>query len=93
MGSDARLATIAKNSAEDVVIALTEFHGHQLVDVRVYTRALDDGVTSGEKHATKKGIALKVGLLRDLIAGLRAAEIEAVRRGLLDAGDVVDVGR
>jgi len=73
------IATIPKNAAEKVVIALEEFRGHHLVDLRVYA-AYD---STGEARATKKGVSLQVAHLPSLIEALQDAAAEARRRGLL----------
>lgn len=65
------VAEFAKNNSETIRIALVEYGGHRLCDVRI----LADYVgASGERRPTRKGVCLKVGLLPDLIAALRAAE-------------------
>jgi hypothetical protein len=73
------VARFPKNHAEDVVVSLGRYNGHDLLDARVH--ALFPGAT--EKHPTRKGISIKVERLPDLIAALIAAEREARRLGLL----------
>jgi hypothetical protein len=73
------IATLQKNSQESVIIALDEWKGHHLVDLRVYARY----ATWEEPKATKKGVALRVEQLPSLIEALQAAATEARRRGLL----------
>ena len=65
------VAIIRKNSLEEVRVSISEFRGHKLVDVRVFA---DFDGSGGEPRPTKKGVALKVELLPDLIAALRAAQ-------------------
>ena len=55
-----------KNGLEVVRFALTEFKGHQLVDVRVFYQ--DD---EGEWRPTKKGVSLSIDLIEDLCEGIR----------------------
>jgi hypothetical protein len=62
-----------KNNRDDVVVALDRFKEFDLIDVRVFT----DGA------ATKKGVAMKIDRLGDLIGALVSAEREARARGLL----------
>ena len=69
------IATVPKNASEEVRVALTEFNGHELVDVRIWA-AFDNG---GERHATKKGVSLSRKHLPELIRALQAAEQEASR--------------
>ena len=74
---NAPIATIEKNSREKVYIDLTEFKGHNLIDIRVFA---DNG---SEQTATRKGISLAIAKLPALIDALRKAETEARRRGLI----------
>ena len=79
-----RLAGIRTRVAvvETVVVSLDRYNGHDLVDVRSFV-AYEDGEAP---KATKKGVSIKVGLLPELIAALRAAEAEARARGLITDG-------
>lgn len=72
------IASIRKNARESVRVEITEFKGHNLVDLRVYADG-DDG-----QVPTKKGITVRVGLLPDLIEGLKKAETAPRSQGLLD---------
>ena len=76
------VAVVPKNKLEEVHIALSQFKGADLLDVRVYAADEGDGA-DGKKHPTKKGIAIKVTRLPELIAGLRAAQAEAIKLGRL----------
>ena len=76
------VATVAKNAAEEVRVSLSEFKGSQLIDLRIYA---EFGAAVGEKQATRKGIALKLAKLPELIEALQAARIKAERMGLLTA--------
>ena len=71
MSEQSPIATIQKNSRERVYIDLTEFKGHNLVDIRVFA---DNG---SEHTATKKGVSLAIAKLPILIEALRNAEAEA----------------
>lgn len=66
----------------DVRVALDEFHGVDLIDVRVWAdfKAGPAGVV---RAPTKKGVALNVRSLPELIQALQKAQEEAQRRGLL----------
>ena len=72
------IASIEKNSRETIQVSLTQYQGHDLADVRVHYDS------DGEWKPTKKGIALKIGLLPDLIGALQTAEAEARAAGLLN---------
>lgn len=74
------VACLTKNSREDVRIALTEFQGLKLVDLRIYAFLSGE---NGTKYPTKKGLSLRVERLPALIKALRKAEAEAQRQGLL----------
>ncbi len=73
------LATIRKNSSEELRVSLDEFRGHQLVALRVWFQSSD-----GEMRPGKQGLALKVDLLPELRAAILEAEAEALRRGLIN---------
>ncbi len=74
------IATVEKNRSEDVRIALTEYMGADLVDLRIW--AAYDG--AGERKATRKGVSLRIGQLPALLRALEAAQEAAERRGLLN---------
>ncbi len=72
---DVRVATIAKNRMEELRITLTEYQGHDLIDIRVF--ALPYAGRGKDMVATKKGLALNVAKLSALIAALQTAERQA----------------
>ena len=78
-----RVATIAKNRLEELRITLTEFHGHDLVDIRVF--ALPYAGRGKDMVATKKGLDLNVlryeGPLgpRNTVTQRRNAPLEAIK--------------
>ena len=74
------VAEIQKNAVEVVRVSLTEFKGHQLVDLRVYF--LDD---SDEFRPSKKGVCLKPDLLGEVIQALERAQLE-LKKGDSNAG-------
>jgi len=73
------IATIRKNASESVVVSLAEFKGYHLVDARVHS-VFNPG---DDPKPTKKGVALRVEKLPELIEALKDAEAEARRRGLI----------
>lgn len=77
------IATFEKNRRETVRIALDEYRGAPLIDLRV-TVPLSG--TSDIQTPTRKGLSLNVELLPALVAALRAAEVEARARGLIPGG-------
>lgn len=70
------IATISKNSAEVVKVELTEFNGHQLLGMRIWTKETD--------RPTQKGITVAVGLIPALREALESAEQAARKLGLLN---------
>ncbi len=81
---DELIATIPKNATEEVRVNLSEYRGSHLVSIRVYANyksPLD------ERTPTKKGVALNVKKLPELIVALQEAEREAIAAGLLAPAD------
>ncbi|MDI7775513.1 transcriptional coactivator p15/PC4 family protein [Asticcacaulis sp. EMRT-3] len=73
------IGQIAKNASEEIRVALQEFKGLTLLDMRVYGRF------SAAKtfKPTTKGISLNPALLPELIRVLQAAECDARKLGLI----------
>ena len=71
------IAVIPKNATEELRVTLTEFGGHDLCDLRVFTE-----YASGETGPTKRGVTLRVGQLAALIEALVSAEATARNAGL-----------
>ena len=76
--ADFLIASIPKNSREKLQIGLTEYGGHQLLNLRVWYSADDGSLRPG-----KAGLALRIEKIRELIDALKATEMEANRLGLL----------
>ena len=75
------IASIEKNRLEELRIALKKYKGHSYVDIRTY---VEPYVDEGEGRVpTKKGVALALTKLPELIAALQRAESEARAAGLL----------
>ncbi len=72
-----QIAAIPKNAREQLHVSLTEFKGHDLIDLRIYA----DG--QGEWIATRKGITIKVDHLPAIVEALQRAITEARAAGLL----------
>jgi hypothetical protein len=79
------IATIPKNSHEWVRVALNEYRGVNLIDIRVL-------VELNRKTAlpvpTGKGVSLKIEKLPELIEALNDALVEAQRLGLIGESEV-----
>ena len=74
------IGAVRKNSAPEVRVALSEFRGSPLIDVQIFA---DFEGQPDDRQPTKKGVALDVRALPDLIQVLQNAEREAQRRGLI----------
>ena len=75
------IAEFKKNSkGEKVRIALSEYNGHDLVDIRIFFEPKE----GGELKPTKKGICISVHKLADLINGLKLAGRTARDNGIFD---------
>jgi hypothetical protein len=74
------IATIEKNKLEEIRIELSEFNGHDLINVRVWAEPRNGGA---ERIPTKAGICCNVRRLPELIAALQKAEVAARQAGLL----------
>ena len=79
--NDQPISIIAKNATEELRVALSEYRGHHLINCRIWAN-YDSPLE--EKRPTKKGFALAVAKLPELIAVLQRAEAEARAQGLLD---------
>ena len=81
MSDDAydQIASVPKNSREEVRIALSEYRGTPLIDVRTFS----DYSGEGELKPTAKGVSLRIARLPELIEALEKARAEAERRGLI----------
>ena len=65
------IASIPKNTAEEIDVALTMFRNRQLVDMRVYFT----DQRSGKRVPTKKGITFSPKILPPLIEALQRAAL------------------
>jgi hypothetical protein len=77
---DGPIAVIPKNKLEEIRVELSEFNGHDLINIRIWADRRDG---DGARIPTKAGIACNVRLLPDLITALANAERVARERGLL----------
>ena len=80
MLSQGALATIRKNALEEIRVGLSEFNGHDLLNIRIWTDPRNGG---SERIPTKAGIACRLALLPEIIEALQQAEAQARARGLL----------
>lgn len=70
MADDANIpvATIHKNSREDLRVSVSSFRGHRFVDVRTYADS-----KGANRVPTPKGIAIRPEAVLQLINALKAA--------------------
>ena len=74
------IATIPKNSREELRVSLAEFKGTQFVDLRIYSEF------AGSTHArspTKIGVTCSFERLPQLVRALMDAEAQAQALGLI----------
>ena len=76
------IAVLRKNSVENLHIDISEYHGRDLLALRVWT--LDSPIA--ESVPTKKGVTLSIRMLPEIIEALQQAELVAQGAGLLDEG-------
>lgn len=62
------IGEIEKNTKERIRVSIEEFHGHTLINCRVYFKT-----DSGEWRPTKKGIALGMNNIDEVIELLKEA--------------------
>jgi len=78
MSAPVIIAELEKNRRERVRVALDQWQGHNLLDLRVTTQ-LTEGTDAW--MATKKGVSVNVVMLPDLLAALVKAEAKARELG------------
>ena len=76
------VGSIRKNSQDEVRVVLERYRGDALVDVRIYSAF----TTANVPFATKRGVAVAVVKLPELVRLLVKAEEEARALGLLGDG-------
>ena len=72
------VATIRKNSREEIRILLDEFNGAPTFNARVFWTD-----AHGEARARHKGLAFRIDLLPEFAAAVQAALLKAQEQGLL----------
>lgn len=68
------IATIPKNSKQEIRVSLDHFQGHDLLNMRVWYRT-----DQGEMRPGKQGLAVRLAILPDLIHALIQAEQAALK--------------
>jgi hypothetical protein len=67
------IASIPKNSREEIHVSRDEYNGHDLINLRVFY-----DVGEGDMRPGKQGVAVKATLLPDVLNALQnASELEA----------------
>ena len=72
------IAQFAKNAKEEVRVSIDDYHGHKLINLRIYYRSADDEWKPG-----KQGLALSVNLYRDLADALAKVGEQLRSQGLI----------
>lgn len=72
------IGKIQKNQAEEVRISLSEHNGHRLISVRVW----EFSRSHAEWFPSKKGLAMRLTQLSEMIEVLQAAKDAAEGQGL-----------
>ena len=70
---DKEIAKFDKNAREEIRIKLTNFKGHDLIDIRSWIKPIS---SKEEPQPTKKGITIKVEQITELVNALNDAEKE-----------------
>jgi hypothetical protein len=83
MSAPVIIAELDKNRRERVRIALDQWQGHNLIDIRVTAQF---GEAADVWAPTKKGLSMNVNMLPALLAALAEAEAKARELGLLGGG-------
>ena len=63
------IATFRKNASEEVRVSIDQYHGHELVNIRVWFTGDDSVMRPG-----KQVVAIRLGLLPDSLAALHQVE-------------------
>jgi len=78
MTDEAPIATIRKNSREEIRVSLGEYQGHSVAHVRVWFKASD-----GAMRPSKSGLAFRVDLLPEIARAIGEARDQAESLGLV----------
>jgi hypothetical protein len=63
------IATISKNSMEEIRVSWEEYKGHRYLDIRVYAEI----ESKADRAPTKKGVTLRPDLIPELIKALEGS--------------------
>jgi hypothetical protein len=72
------IATVEKNSKEELRISIDEFHGRKLINFRIFYRS-----SSGDWLPGKQGMALGVDRYRELAAAMVVVGEKLQEEGML----------
>ena len=73
------IVIIESSKSADLRVRFTEWHGRNYCDIRKFISA----DATGEREPTRKGIAIPIKLLGEVIEALQQAEQKAQAAGLL----------
>ena len=80
---DKPIFTFSKNAIEKVQVTLSEFKGHQLFSLRIWTE-----IEGGKRVPTRKGLSLKTDLFPEFKRAVQKLEAAIIEAGLLDPEDI-----
>jgi hypothetical protein len=78
------ISQVTKNARETVLLSLSEYKGHRLIDIRVHV----PGDQEGDWVPTRKGVSLAVGLYPEFKKAMAQMEAALIQQGLLDPEDL-----
>lgn len=78
------ISKLSKNARETIFLAISEFKGRKLIDIRVHV----PGDQEGDWVPTRKGVSLAVALYPAFRRALRELEEALISQKLLDREDL-----
>lgn len=78
------IGVVPKNSLEEIRVAIEEYKGYELLDIRVYFHA-----DHGEPRPTKKGISINLELFDEFYKMVKKAAREVARATVSNAKPAV----
>ena len=77
--NDLTISVIESTKSADIRVRFMEWHGHNYCDIRKFITT----DATGEREPTRKGIAIPINLLGEVIEALQEAQRAAEASGLL----------
>jgi hypothetical protein len=86
------ISIVPRNATMEIRVALGEYHGHRYVDVRNYVDPPSTGRAALGRVPTRKGIAIPLAALDDVIRGLQKARAEIAEQAPANANQPKKTG-